>query len=45
MSKVALLTMILVLGVVWGGFILALRLALRKERSKPEDTSAEKGQQ
>jgi hypothetical protein len=39
-STAALITMILVLGVVWGGFVLALRLALKKEKTKSRDNSA-----
>jgi len=41
-STAALITMILVLGVVWGGFVLALRLALRKEKSKSHKNSVDK---
>ncbi len=42
MSTAALITMILILGVVWGGFVLALRLALRKEKSKSHKALADK---
>ena len=34
MSSVTWLTMIIVLGIVWGGFTVCLMLALHKERRK-----------
>ncbi|HSR67080.1 MAG TPA: MetS family NSS transporter small subunit [Acidobacteriota bacterium] len=34
MNSLSLLTMIVILSVVWGGFIFCLTLALRKERRK-----------
>jgi hypothetical protein len=34
MSALAVITMILVLSVVWGGFFVLLVLALKKERKK-----------
>ncbi len=34
MEFTAIVTMIIVLGLIWGGFIVALRLAFQKEKSK-----------
>lgn len=34
MEFAAVVTMILVLGLIWGGFFFALRLAFQKEKSK-----------
>jgi hypothetical protein len=36
MSTLSLVTMILVLSIVWGGFLFCLTLALRKEGEKKE---------
>ncbi|MBI4418995.1 MAG: methionine/alanine import family NSS transporter small subunit [Ignavibacteriales bacterium] len=34
MSTVTLITMVLTMGIVWGGFVAVLVTALRKERNK-----------
>lgn len=34
MSPAAILTMILTVGIIWGGFLTVLLTALRKERDK-----------
>jgi len=34
METSAIIAMIIILGCVWGGFIYALRMAIRKEREK-----------
>jgi hypothetical protein len=34
MNSLALLTMIVILSIVWGGFLFALIVALRSEKSK-----------
>ncbi|HSR51094.1 MAG TPA: MetS family NSS transporter small subunit [Acidobacteriota bacterium] len=36
MSTISLLTMIVILSVLWGGFTLCLVVALRKERRKDD---------
>ncbi len=38
MSTAAIVTMIVIAGFVWGGFILILIAAFRKERAKDADT-------
>jgi hypothetical protein len=41
MSSTAIVTMIVILSIVWGGFVLALRSAVRKESEKADaETSA-----
>jgi len=37
MSTPALIMMVIILTVVWGGFILAVRTAIKKEKSKTDD--------
>lgn len=39
MSGMAILTMILILGIIWGGFLVTLILALKKERLKARSNS------
>jgi hypothetical protein len=34
MTTVTLITMVLTMGILWGGFLVVLVTALRKERSK-----------
>ena len=34
MSGIAILTMTVIVGIVWGGFVTCLVVALRKERGK-----------
>jgi len=36
MSTLAIVTMLIVLGILWGGFLICLSMALRRERQKPE---------
>jgi LPS O-antigen subunit length determinant protein (WzzB/FepE family) len=39
METKTLLTMIAIIGVVWGGFLVVLTIALRKEKAKKADPS------
>ena len=43
MSTAAWVTFALVAGYVWGGFVLLLALAFRKERGKAGEGEAERG--
>lgn len=37
MSSAALLTFLVVAGIVWGGFVLVLTTAIRRENRKPRE--------
>ena len=37
MSVIGMVTMIIVLGIVWGGFAYSLRVAMKRENEKKND--------
>ena len=41
MEPITVLTMVVVIGIVWGGFVFVLITALNKERSKASHDEAE----